>query len=105
MSLPKRRIDIDPATPVRDITDLLLNEAEDSIEIRVGKHLFVVHRHDDEETGTDSSEVEETRDATDRLLAAAGGWKGLVDVEALKRYLSENREIDADTRRPPVTFS
>jgi hypothetical protein len=105
MSLSKRRIEIDPETPVRELTDLLLNESEYSIEIRVGTHLFVVHRGGDEGYDPASSDGGEKRDATDRLLAAAGGWKGLVDGEALKSYLAENREIDVKMRRSPVEFA
>jgi len=86
MSLPKRRIDVDPMTPVGDVTELLRN-TDVEIEIRVGRRLFIVHRSDDENASVSA----EAETATARLLAHAGAWKGNVDGEALKRQIYADR--------------
>lgn len=102
MSLPKRRIEIDPETPVRTLTEML-TASEEEIEIRIGPHLLVVHRSSDETAEGESVSAGVKRDATDRLLAGAGAWKDLVDGAALKRYVYDMRGLDPDlerTRRP-----
>jgi len=95
MSVPKRRIDIDPETPVREITGLL-EQPDEEIAFRVGKRLFVIHETDStDEKGETPSDVS-TMDGVDGLLAIAGSMKGIIDGEALKKHVYELRDLDAE---------
>ena len=40
-------------------------------------------------------------DTADPLVATAGGWRGLVDAEVLKRHIYADRMVGT---RPPVTM-
>jgi hypothetical protein len=95
MSMPKRRFDVDPATPVGDVAELFESD-EEEISFRVGRHLFVLHKSEQESPPP----TEESETATARLLAHAGAWKGNVDGEAFKRYIAEMRQIDRDRPAP-----
>ena len=97
MSLSKRRVDIDPETPVREVTDLLEHPKEE-IEFRVGKRIFVIHESSPApKTDTSSDSAEE--DGADGLLAIAGAWEGRIDSEALIKYIYEMRELDSERER------
>ena len=96
MSLPKRRIDADRTTPLGDVADLL-GSADDEIEIRIGRNLYIVHKSD--EILEDPPEPVEIS-AAEQMLKYAGAWKDHLDGEAFKRYLIEMREIDSDRPAP-----
>jgi hypothetical protein len=96
MSLPKRRIDADRTTPLGDVADLL-GSADDEIEVRIGRNLYIVHKS--EEILEESSETVEIS-AAEQMLRYAGAWKDQLDGEAFKRYLIEMREIDRDRPAP-----
>jgi hypothetical protein len=98
MSLSKRRIEIDPETPAREIAELL-ERPNDTVEFRVGRHLLVIHRSESPVEQESSSSNQSMNDGIDGLLKIAGTMKGIIDGEALKKYVYEMRDQDTEREK------
>jgi len=95
MSLSKRRVDIDPETPVREIAELI-ELPSDTVEFRYGPHLLVLHRSDVSTEQEPSPSIAPEEDGVDGLLRIAGSMEGIIDAEALEKYIYEMRDKDAE---------
>ena len=97
MSVPKRRIDFDPALPFGDFLRLL-NVSKESVSMVVEGESVVVELHPAESTRPYSNLSNEEKWELSR--SAIGGWKGLIDGDALIRQIYADRDADRDI--PPV---
>src|SRR3954452_13536107 len=93
MSVPKRRIDVDPSLPIGDFLRLL-NVSKDSVSMVIEGESVVVELHPDESTRPYSNLSGEEKWELSR--SAIGGWKGLIDGDVLIRQIYADRDI------PPV---
>lgn len=95
MSLPKRRIDVDPDMPVRDLLRLL-DTTGDPLTMVVMGRTVEVH----EEASSDTPPSDEEKKAIGRR--AIGGWQDLIDLDELERSIYEGR--DQDPIKTPVVL-
>ncbi len=84
-------IEIDPKSPLGEAIEQAI-EADGKVELRVGSHLFLVHRSD-----RDSSNAIENEPASnvDRVIAAARAGKNSIDAVAMKKFIYEMRDSEA----------
>jgi len=99
MSVPKRRIDFDPALPFGDFLRLL-NVSKESVSMVIEGESVVVELHPSASANpyahlSNEEKWEKTRNAL-------GGWKGLIDLDELERQIYADRE--ADRFEPPVVI-
>jgi hypothetical protein len=97
MSVPKRRIDFDPALPFGDFLRLL-NVSKESVDMVVDGEPVVVELHSVEPARPYSNLSNEEKWELSR--SAIGGWKGLIDGDELIRQIYADRDDDRDI--PPV---
>jgi len=97
MSLPKRRIDVDPSLPIGDFLRLL-NVSKDSVSMVVEGESVVVELHPSDQEMREVSLAEEEK--WEKFRNAIGGWKGVIDGDELLRQIYADRDADRDI--PPV---
>jgi hypothetical protein len=95
MSLPKRRVDVDPDISVRDLLRLLDTTGDPLTMVIMGRTVEVHEGPGDETQMTD-----EEKRAIGR--SAIGGWHDLIDLDELERSIYEGR--DQDPIKPPVVL-
>ena|SRR6188472_3526313 len=97
MSVPKRKVDFDPARPLADLLRLL-DVSEESVSVMVKGEPVVVELHAVDPTNPYAHlSIEEKIELSH---SAIGGWKGSVDGDELIRQIYADRE--ADSKIPPV---
>jgi hypothetical protein len=90
-------IEIDPGEPIGEAMERAVS-ATGETELRVGSHLYVVHRREE----SPSTSPDEAAGNIDLVIAAARAGKGSIDADAMKRFIYEMRDREAeDTTRIP----
>jgi hypothetical protein len=92
--------------PDSELARIVEQAAERPIRLRLGDAVFRLEREDrpdrpDADPSTSVWDGYDPEAARAGILAAAGGWRGLVDGEELKAYIRERRKTK---NRPDVTF-
>lgn len=99
MSVPKRKVDFDPALPFADLLRLL-DATDESVSVVVKGEPVVVELRPVDPANPYAHLSNEEKLAKTR--SALGGWKGLIDLDELERQIYADREVDRF--EPPVTI-
>jgi hypothetical protein len=99
MVASKRQIESDPATPIGEAMKQLADGGED-VEIRVGAHLYLVHRRDE------TPSTDEPEGNVHLVLAAARAFRDEigedVDFDAMRTRIETIREHDRQRPIPKI---
>ena len=99
MAAHREPIELDPNTTIAKRIETDVNSSGKG-ELRIGSHLYEVHRQEESSTRT----TEESGSNIDLVIAAARAGKGSIDAEAMKRFIYEMRDREAEDISRIPTF-